>query len=222
MTGFFYSFVRIHHAIHSIMKKIQVLSLPLIIISTFAVADLKTDVAKCAAMKSDATRLICFDKVSVNQKIDAPRTESFSGAGKWQGRVETSPIDDSKNAFLTLEADTPVRNKYRSNTPTLIVRCKEKRLEAYITFDIFLGSDSMRVLTRFDKRPAQRVSWGISTDHKGVFVGGSIATFIKEMMNSESLLVELTPYGESPVMATFDVRGIADASKVLQQTCPWK
>ena len=198
------------------------LTLALLLLPGFACADLKIDIAKCASTRPDAARLVCFDKISSDLKVDAPRAEAISGNGKWNGRLETSPIDDSKNAFLTLSAESPVRKRYETTTPTLLIRCKEKRLEAYITFGFFLGSDSTRVLTRYDKRSAQTASWSISTDHTAVFVNGSIVSFIKEMIKSESLLVELTPYSESPVMTTFDVRGLAEASKTLQQTCPWK
>jgi type VI secretion system protein VasI len=187
-----------------------------------ALADLKVDIAKCAAIKPDGARIICFDKISSELKVDAPKTETVSGSGKWVGRIETSPIDDSKNAFLTLIAETPVRKRYETTTPMLSLRCKERKLEAYITFNFFLGSESTRVLTRLDKKPSRNASWSISTDHKGVFAPGNIAVFVKELIKADTLLVELTPYSESPVMTTFDVRGLADASKQLQQTCPWK
>jgi Type VI secretion system VasI, EvfG, VC_A0118 len=45
---------------------------------------------------------------------------------------------------------------------------------------------------------------------------------LKDLMKSESLLVELTPYSESPIMTSFDVRGLTEAIKPLQAACPWK
>jgi type VI secretion system protein VasI len=193
-----------------------------ILLPILALADLKIDIAKCAVAKSDGARLICFDKIATDLKVDAPKTESISGSGKWFGQLKTSPIDDSKNAVLSLDAESPVRKRYDTTTPTLFIRCKERKLEAYIAYDFFLGSESTRVLTRLDKKPSRTASWQISTDHQAVFVGGSIPTFIKALMSSETLLVEMTPYSESPVMTSFDVRGLAMASKQLQQTCPWK
>ena len=188
-----------------------------------AVADLKTDIAKCAAAKPDSSRLACYDRIATELRVDGPKVEAITGAGKWRVRVETSPIDDSKNAFASLDADNAVQRRYDSVTPTLILRCKERKLEGYISYGkFFLGSESTKVLTRFDKRPAQNSFWGISTDHSAVFIGGSVVNFVKELLKSERLLVELTPYSESPVLATFDVRGIGEASNALQQVCPWK
>ena len=188
-----------------------------------AVADLKTDIARCAATKPDSSKLSCYDRLAADLKVDGPKVDAISGAGKWRVSVETSPIDDSKNAFASLHADNAVQKRYDSVTPTLFLRCKERKLEGYVSYGkFFLGSDSTKVLTRLDKRPARTSSWGISTDHSAVFIGGNVVNFVKELLKSESLLVELTPYSESPVLATFDIRGIAEASKALQQLCPWK
>lgn len=198
-------------------------ALSLMFVPAVAFADMRADFAKCALIKADGTRLVCFDKMGTDLKLDAPKSVTISGNGKWTARTEVSPVDDSKNAFVSLDAEAPVGSGYRRSTPTMFLRCKEKRLEAYITYgNLFIGSESTRVLTRFDKLPAKQSSWGISTDHKAVFVGGSQLGFIKQLMKAESFLVELTPYGESPVMTTFDVRGLSAASKVLQDACPWK
>lgn len=187
------------------------------------IADLKTDIAKCAAAKPDSSRLGCYDRIAAVLRVDGPKVDMVTGAGKWRVRVETSPIDDSKNVFASIDADNSVQKRYDSVTPNLVIRCKERKLEGYISYGkFFLGSDSTKVLTRFDKRPAQNSLWGISTDHSAVFIGGSVVNFVKELLKSESLLVELTPYSESPVLATFDVRGVAEASMALQQICPWK
>lgn len=201
----------------------RVLILSLLLLPAIAFADMRGDFAKCALIKADGARLICFDKMGSDLKLDAPKAVITSGNGKWTVRTEVSPVDDSKNAFASLDADAPVGKGYRRSTPTLILRCKEKKVEAYITYgELFIGSDSTTVLTRLDKLPAKQSTWGISTDHKAVFVGGSQLGFIKQLMKADSLLVELTPYGESPVMTTFDVRGLSAASKVLQDACPWK
>jgi type VI secretion system protein VasI len=205
------------------MNRVRIAFALIVAIPCAAGADIKTDVAKCAAAKPDSSRLVCYDRIATGLKVDAPRTETISGIGKWLGSVETSPIDDSKNAFLSLDAETPVKKRYDTTTPTLFLRCKERKLQAYIAYGkFFLGSDSTKVLTRLDKRPAQTASWSISTDHTAVFVGGNVLSFIKELSKADNLLVELTPYSESPVMTTFDIRGLAEASKTLQQVCPWR
>ena len=191
--------------------------------SLVAHAELKTDIAKCAATKPDSSKLECYDRIAKVLGVDAPRVDAITGQGKWRVNIDTSPIDDSKNVFLILEAENEVRKRYDSVKPTIFLRCKERKLDGYISYgNFFLGSESTRVLTRFDKRPSKTSTWGISTDHAAIFVGGGMVAFIKELIKSEQLLVEVTPFSESPVLVTFDVRGIAEASKALQNVCPWK
>ena len=186
-------------------------------------ADFNTEIAKCAAARPESSQLACYERLAKNSKVDAQRSDVVADAGKWRVSVDSSPIDDSKNAFLHLDAENSVQKRYGSAMPTLLLRCKERKLVGYIVYnDFFLGSDSTKVLTRFDKRPARTSSWQISSDHSAVFVGGGVVTFLKELLKSETLLVELTPYSESPVLATFDVRGIAQASTELRRLCPWK
>jgi type VI secretion system protein VasI len=73
------------------------------------------------------------------------------------------------------------------------------------------------MLTRFDGEKATTEAWSISTDNKAVFVRGSDITFAKKMMNHKTLLTQITPYGESPVMATFPVAGLSGAIKPLRE-----
>ena len=77
------------------------------------------------------------------------------------------------------------------------------------------------MLIRLDKQKSKTRSWSISTDNKAVFVRGSDISFAKELMKHDKLLTQVTPYGESPVMATFDIRGLTEAIKPLRKTCNW-
>ena len=85
----------------------------------------------------------------------------------------------------------------------------------------YLGLDETRMLTRLDKQKSKTKLWSISTDNKAVFVRGSDIGFTKELMKHDKLLTQITPYGESPVMATFDIRGLTEAIKPLRKTCHW-
>ncbi len=77
------------------------------------------------------------------------------------------------------------------------------------------------MLTRLDKESAVTKAWSISTDNKAVFVSGSNIAFAKQFMEHQSLLAQITPYGESPVMANFDLVGLTDAIKPLRDACKW-
>jgi type VI secretion system protein VasI len=193
-----------------------------LILASPSSAQSKEDVAKCASNKGSMERLSCFDNLARNLGIDAPRVEAFLGSGKWQVQTEQSPIDDSKNVYLSLTANDSIVRRYGKNlTPTLHFRCKEKKTEGYINFDTFLGSDSTQVTTRLDKDKAKTSSWGISTDHNAAFIPQAVP-FIKSLLDKEALLVQLTPYSENTIMTSFDIRGLAASVKPLSEACSWK
>ena len=185
-------------------------------------AETKSDIAICASKKNSVDRLTCFDSIATTLGVDAPKVSNFVGSGKWEGHTEQSPIDDSKNVYIALSANSSIVGRFGKNpTPVLHLRCKEKETEAYINFDTFLGSDSVQVTSRLDRDKAQTISWGISTDHNSAFAPRPIQ-FIKSLIKKESLLVQLTPYGENTVMTSFDVRGLDESIKPIQEACSWK
>jgi type VI secretion system protein VasI len=181
----------------------------------------REEIAKCAAHKASAERLVCFDSLAKSIGVDKPTTTVTAGKGKWLVRSDKSPINDSTNVFLSLNAEQAVRSGYKTVTPTLIIRCSEGKTNVYITWDLYLGLESTTMLTRLDKEAAVSKTWAISTDNKAVFVSGSDVAFAKSLMAHQSLLAQITPYGESPVMTTFDVGGLTEAVKPLREACKW-
>ncbi|HHD81926.1 MAG TPA: hypothetical protein ENK94_01905, partial [Campylobacterales bacterium] len=70
------------------------------------------------------------------------------------------------------------------------------------------------------KNQAVTKRWSISTDHEATFPPKSIG-FTKDLIKHDKLLVQLTPYGDSPVMTTFDIGGLEEAIKPLRKACNW-
>ena len=200
------------------MRKVYIL---LLILLSFLNAEIKQNIAVCADKYSDAERLICFDNIAKNLKVNEPKKEIIANKGKWVTTIDTSPIDDSQKVTLTLEAETSIRGNYSSSTPTLILRCSENKTEAYIAWDVYLGIGTTKVLTRLDRDKARTKTWGLSTDNKATFVPGSNTTFIKSLIGHKKLLTQTTPYGASPVMTTFQLSGLNDAVKPLRKACHW-
>lgn len=181
----------------------------------------KEEIAKCAAQKSSAERLLCFDALAKAMGVDKPVTIETTGNGKWLVSTKKSPINDSTNVVLYLSAEESIRSGYNTVTPSLFIRCSEGKTNAYISWDLYLGLESTMMLTRLDKESAVTKAWSISTDNKAVFVSGSNVAFAKQLMEHQSLLAQITPYGESPVMANFDLVGLTDAIKPLRDACKW-
>lgn len=178
-------------------------------------------IAKCAAHKAPAERLVCFDSLAKSIGVDKPLTTVTASKGKWLVQSDKSPINDSTNVFLSLDSEKALRSGYKTVTPTLVIACSEGKTNVYINWDLYLGLQSTTMLTRLDKEKAVTKTWIISTDNKAVFVSGSDVIFAKQLMVHQSLLAQITPYGENPVMATFEVGGLSEAIKPLRRACNW-
>lgn len=189
--------------------------------STIAVAETKREIAKCAANSADAARLVCYDSLAKSLGVDKPASQTATGSGQWSVRSETSPIDDSVNVVLSVRSEDSVRSGYDTVRPSLFIRCSENKTNVFLNWNLYLGLDSTRMLVRFDSEEASTDTWTISTSNKAVFVRGSDIDFAKKMMGHEKLLTQITPYGESPVMATFPIAGLSEAIKPLREACSW-
>jgi len=159
---------------------------------------------------------------SLDTKAAAAKRRQI-GNGAWHTSSETSPIDDSTNVFLSLASEDTIEGQFGGTVrPQLYVRCKEKKTELYVSWDVYLGIDETQVLHRLDDRPARTSTWNISTDNKATFCGGSDLAFVRELIKHEKLLLRVTPYGEKPVMANFALTGLENAVLPLQEACGWK
>lgn len=128
----------------------------------------------------------------------------------WEIENEKSPIDDSITYTIRREANAPVRGGFKKVRPVLIIRHKEGKSEAYVSWPMYLGNDKLAVTIRFDNDEAITEDWGCSTDRKAVFSPFPFADFLEMVLTSRSLVVRLTPYGESPETATFDISGFSE------------
>ena len=192
-------------------------------ITSLAAAADNVELAKCAAMKSDAERLACFDALTKSLGVDAPK-QTTTGVGKWRVRKETSPIDDKTIVLLNLDAEAPIKGwPSKEEVPTLILRCKESRTEAYINTGMSPQveyGDGATARVRFDKERVTEIRMGKSTDGEALFFPEAIK-IIKQMAQHEAMLFEFTPFNSSPTMTTFDLKGVAEALKPLRETCRW-
>lgn len=203
------------------MKRIKILAIACSFFPCVSMADVKQDIATCAAKSSDIERLSCYDELAKSLNVANPHVTTTKGNGNWSARIEKSPIDDSENVILSVSSDNTIKSGYNIVNPTLIVRCSENVTNVYIAWDLYLGINSTDMTTRFDDEKATTRTWSISTDHKAVFVSTGDVAFAKKMMNHDKLLAQIIPYGESPVMATFSIHGLSEAIKPLRKACKW-
>lgn len=145
----------------SSLRRLTIAAVVLGITSSFSAnADVNTDVARCAAETNSVKRLECFDSLSNRLGVASPKT-STTTVSKWRINKKTSRIDDSSNVTISLDADSSISGWPRkTNTPTLILRCKERKTEAYIVTgmspQVEYGTDGATVTLRFDKEKATK------------------------------------------------------------------
>lgn len=189
-------------------------------------ADLEKRLLKCSAEKNSLQRLACFDELS--KQLGSPiDTKALGSVGEWKVSTDTSRFDDSKSITLVLsarEAITGWLNKtYR---PSLILRCREKRTEAYINFgmspNVELGLHNQATLQfRIDKNSPFKVIASKSTDGEALFLPDAIG-FSKRILGAKELLVRFVPFNASPQETSFPVEGLANAIEPLRETCKWQ
>lgn len=201
------------------MKRAIALVLATGLAATVHAAPTDKEIAACAIVEGDLSRLECYDTLAQRYGLNGPQAQkvNVSGNGKWAVDVETNPIDDSKTVALVLKADEG--NSRWGRPIVMIARCQSNTTDLFIAWNDYLGREA-DVLSRVGDTKAQTRRWSMSTDSKAIFHPQPIA-FLKSMMEANTLVAQVTPYNESPVTAIFDTTGLADAIKPLRETCNW-
>lgn len=184
------------------------------------------ELGRCSNVVSDVERLSCYDELAKKRgAISITKSETIPGVGKWTVNTKTSPIDDSSNVFVFLNAEQPIKGWISEITPTLIMRCAENKTEIFIRTgvqaDVEYGSTGMATVTlRFDKEKAFKVKAHKSTDNKALFFQKPIS-FIKQMIEHEKMLFQFVPFNSSPTYTTFEISGGKKAVQPLREECGW-
>lgn len=190
---------------------------------------------RCKNTSDNFARLNCYDQLFHNIQDPALNGNSEKGNSApesiaepespntpWKLSIDTDEMDDSKQVFISNRAVKPFYNSFgTAEYPVLILRCTNNKTEAYIAWDTYLGMDSSNVTIRLDKEKAFSASWGHSTDNQATFIPSPIK-FIKGLFGHNTMLVQIQPYNEAPHIAVFDITGLEEAIKPLQECCGWK
>jgi len=86
----------------------------------------------------------------------------------------------------------------------------------------YLGLEQTPVTTRLGTGDAKTQQWPLSTDNQATFYPGNDAAFLEQLLSSDRLVAQTTPYSESPITAVFDLAGLSGAVKPLREVCPAK
>lgn len=200
---------------------------------------IEEELAHCLAIDEDTARLACYDELARAAEGAALPALPDSGTGAWQIRQEISPIDDSRNVYLSLGAKNmvDVNGSGSLTRPTLGVRCMENKIEVFINYysplvPLAPPKDYIPVLTRFDQHPVQNNFWILSTNKESIFAPDIFGAFhgrlssqgdywVDELSGAQKLFVRLAPAGKNLLSATFHLTGSAEAMRPLLEACSW-
>lgn len=176
--------------------------------------------------KSKSTQPVVKEKP---KKIAIPKiipTKPVS-KGDWIVSSETNPLDDSTTVKAILFASTGKGTW--GDRVVLVARCQSNKTEVYTNWQSYMGnggiygSDMHAVTVRIGTNKSKRQYWHYSTDGKSNFAPQPIK-LLRQIVksNSTKLVLQATPYSESPITAIFDTTGSKEALATLAKTCNWK
>ncbi len=178
----------------------------------------------CARIEDDASRFECYDLVFRADRIDS----AVQGdTGKWDVTEDVSKFDDSRKVVLRLQSEDTSPGQFGGQRHSwLYAACRENETNLWMTFaDNFMATSlgGGEVTYRLDKDPAARQAFSESNDNEalGLWSSRTAIAFLKDMIGKETLIVRATPFNESSVTVTYDIRGLEEAIKPLQTACNW-
>lgn len=144
-------------------------------------------------------------------------------AGKWRVSTSISELDDSTTVVLSLDAENYVQGWLDNALPRLILRCKEKEINAYVNLgtqpEVEYGLyDAATVRVRFDQGEAVTMTANESTKGDALFFQNPVE-MIELMLQSKEMVFEFTPFNANPAVTTFDLRGLESVITPLKQSC---
>jgi len=193
--------------------------------------DLVVTLKQAATEQDDSARLALYDGIvgsldSVNpgQTAESPSIQTSS---KWIFDQNVDPLTDNKKYFFMLKADSG-KNNY-GDLPVLVIRQDGDELELYINWHTYLGNDTddykyeaKYITTRVDQDEPINLLWDNSTDSKASFCPYKYTReLVQRLGHASQFVVRCTPYGDSPITAVFDVRGLKEISMPYNDQLGW-
>jgi type VI secretion system protein VasI len=156
------------------------------------------------------------------EKRIAEEQEKLRKNSRWNIYTETNAIDDTTTVTLattSLDALSTYGDPIR-----LLLRCQSGEVDAFIQWEDYLGLDETSVTYRVGTSSAKTDEWIISTNNKSTFFSRSENAnrqFAEKLLNSDNgqFIAQVTPYGENPQVATFDISGLSFFIDALFEPC---
>ena len=182
-----------------------------------AVAVIGSGVITLAALSARGS--VIPPEVSAGEPAPAPVSSEPSvpdpaapGAAGW---IENRALWTG-NERRSVAFERPARNEtavwMKKVRPTLVVRCLANRMDVFVFTDSAAAMETEdadhTVRLRFDDKAELTERWPDSVDHDALFAPDG-AALAQQLMRAQTLRFGYTPHNAAPVVAEFDVRGLA-------------
>lgn len=182
---------------------------------------------ECLTVEAELDRLACYDRASGR----TPKQEADTStpvALKWNVRHETSAMTDKTNVYMHVDSDETIDCGWnRGEKIRVVARCHDNTTSLFFQTGCHMASSEYNsyghIQYRLDDAPAKTMRATSSTNNRalGLWSGGQAIPAIKELLGKDRMTVRMTPYGENPFTASFDISGMGDAIESLRNSCSW-
>jgi Type VI secretion system VasI, EvfG, VC_A0118 len=172
--------------------------------------------ALCTQLKDDGARLKCFDEaVAELGQSKAAQNEKPPAPPEWEITESRSPIDDSPQVAASLAS--------LEGRAMLVLRCQERKTEAVISPNAYLGSNPslghVPALVRINDAPAVNERWHPSSNGRGAFAPNA-AAMLKALPDDGTLFVRLTGFSAYHD-ARFNLGTVSAIREKIREACKW-
>lgn len=156
-----------------------------------------------------------FDARAILQGIlpsGASTPSSTAKSGSWQVRADKSALPEASRLVGSLDS--------ADEKASLVLQCKDKNTEAYVSTQKFLGWENMRVVYRLNDNPAIEERWAAAADGRGAVAGNAVG-FINSLTDGAALSVRVTDYNGADHDLRFNLGGVANLRSQIALVCRW-
>ncbi len=185
------------------------------------------DLRKCSVTKNHMARLKCYDVFSeekgfITKEKREKRVEGLGQFGFWRMEGETS-VKGQITTYLRLDSTNEILTEARvKKSPTFIISCTQGTTNAYLDWKGPLKRSAydrnIYVSYKIGEDPPQPEQWELSMDRYAAFSPRS-TEFVRELLSSDSLLIQITPADDSTMTLRFNLEGLQNALDLLVERC---
>ena len=145
-----------------------------------------------------------------------------SGGARWTPNSEAWVGADRKGTALELPARNETKVWMRTVRPLLVVRCVNHRTDVFVFTDSAAAMEKQdedhSVKVALDGEPERTERWPDSASHDALFAPDGPG-FLQQLGRARILRFSYTPHNAAPVVALFDVAGLAERLPPVAARC---